>query len=104
MSYHFLCKRGIRPARTAQILVFFNLKRAVPQGQVDRIWPAGRRLDAPGLGATPVFPITTKLNKPCLRCLFFSKRVKIRNSLERMKSGISEVRLMLNSLAFYVGP
>ena len=24
MSYHFLCKRGIRPARTEQFLVFFD--------------------------------------------------------------------------------
>ena len=23
MSYHFLCKRGIRPARTEQFLVYF---------------------------------------------------------------------------------
>ena len=28
MSYHFLCKRGIRPARTEQFLVKFLVKMA----------------------------------------------------------------------------
>ena len=45
------------------------------------------------LRPTPVFSVTTKLNKPCLRLLmeeFFlilARGIKIRNSLEIRKSG-----------------
>ena len=28
---------------------FLNLRRAAPQGQAGRIWPAGHRLDAPDI-------------------------------------------------------